>query len=161
MTGCGPVAGTTAAKTTYQCVSEFNARVVGGIFLKSGALSFGITDTTQQGSITTPSAPSNLGTTGALPGSVTSYLTYGGCPTVQAAYTNAAFPSGVPLPQQGSTLSGLVDFPRAVGALEAHLVLGYFNERTLTNPALNQSGAFATIKVLTPFQRVAPPCKRS
>ncbi len=158
--GCGVAK--TKPVTVLQCVPEFSNRVVGGVFLRNGPggmFGIGVTDTAaSQGNVTAGSAASNLGTSGALPGSIVSYITYAGCPRVSAAYTDAAFPSGVPLPQQGTTVSGAMDYPLAIRFAEVHAVLGYFNERTVTNAAFNQSGAFATLKISTPFQRVARPC---
>jgi hypothetical protein len=113
-------------------------------------LNFGATDTSAlPGSISAAGAARNLGTSGALPGSVTVYAAYTGCPRISAAYTNAAFPTGVPLPQQGSTLSGQVDYPIVIGALQLDLAAGMFNERPLPNSGPSSSGAFGSFYLST------------
>jgi hypothetical protein len=162
VTGCGTT--TVSHKTVYQCLTDVDDRGVGGIFLRNGPngkFGIGATDTsTMQGNVTAGSAARSLGTTGALPGTTTSYITYSGCPRVSAAYTNAAFPSGVPLPQQGQTISGIIDYPWVIGAQQIDFTLGYFNERTSTNGTLDQSGVFGMIKISTPFHMEDSACGR-
>jgi|GEM_PF-7134234 len=161
VTGCGSITTKTKPKKTfYECATEMDDRGVGGLFLNSGKFGVGATDTsTMQGNVTAGSAARNLGTAGALPGSTTSYLTYSGCPIVSAAFTNAAFASGVPLPQQGITLSGVVDYPIVIGPTQMDVNIGYFNERAVVNAAFNESGVFALLKLTTAFQKPHPACK--
>jgi hypothetical protein len=160
VTGCGSTTTKKKPKKTYyECETEMDDRGVGGLFLNSGRFGVGATDTsTMQGNATAGSAARNLGTAGALPGSTTSYLTYSGCPAISAAFTNAAFASGVPLPQQGITLSGVVDYPIVVGPAQMDINIGYFNERAVVNAAFNESGVFAMLKLSTAFQKAHASC---
>jgi len=152
VTACGTASSKSAP--TYQCLTAIDQRFVGGAFFQSGKLEFGATDTAvASGAVSAADVARNLGTSGALPGSTTAYITYDLCPQISIGYTNAAFPSGVPLPQQGATLSGQVVFPVALGALQPDLILGYFNERDITSPAFNQSGFSAILRVGTTFRK--------
>jgi hypothetical protein len=151
VTGCGTAPNSTTKVPVYACETQLANHGVGGMFFKLGSsLNFGATDTSAlPGSISAAGAARNLGTSGALPGSVTVYAAYTGCPRISAAYTNAAFPTGVPLPQQGSTLSGQVDYPIVIGALQLDLAAGMFNERPLPNSGPSSSGAFGSFYLST------------
>ena len=128
------------------------------MFLVAGKLALGATDTSvASGTLSSSDSARNLGTTGGLPGSTTAYLTYGLCPQISLALTNAAFPTGVPLPQAGTTLSGQMDFPVTVGAAQTDLILGYFNERAVTNALFNASGVSAVLRLGTTFRRPPKP----
>jgi hypothetical protein len=161
VTGCGQVPA--VKPTKYACSSNIDNRAVGGLFVRNGPtgkFGVGATDTpTMQGNIASNAAAQNLGTNGALPGAVTSFITYnGGCPNASAAYTNAAFPAGVPFPQQGTTLSSQLEYPIVFGAFQAALTVGYFNEHA-TSGVLNESGAFGIVRISTAFSRASSPCK--
>lgn len=149
VTGCGPTPASTTAKPLFACQTQRANHAVAGLFFQLGSLwNFGATDTSAlPGSISAGGASRNLGTSGALPGSVTGFMSYGGCPKIQVAYTNAAFPAGVPLPQQGNTLSGQLDYPMSLGALQVDVALGYFNEHPIQNSGPSSAGAFAALRL--------------
>ena len=158
VTECSKLSSSKPSAPAFGCLTANDNRFVGGIFVQRGKLEFGATDTSvSSGSAALNNAAHNLGTTGGLPGSTTVYLTYSLCPQITFAYTNAAFPAGVPLPQQGTTLSGQMDFPITAGAQQFDLILGYFNERTATNQAFNESGFSAVLRLGTPFRTPAKP----
>ncbi len=150
VTACG---GTTSGKsTTYQCLTVLDSRAVGGIALRDGALVLGATDTSiQSGSVSAGDAARNIGSSGGLPGAVTGYISFTGCPQVSAAYANAAMVSGIPFPQQGSTFSSQLVWPLAFGTERVDMVLGYFNERALADSTFNDSGFSAVLRLGTTF----------
>jgi hypothetical protein len=150
VTACG--ATISAKSTTYQCLTVLDSRAVGGIALRDGALLLGATDTSiQSGSISAGDAARGIGTSGGLPGAVTGYISFTGCPQISAAYANAAMVSGIPFPQQGSTFSSQLDWPLAAGNERFDIVLGYFNERALANASFNDSGFAAVLRLGTTF----------
>lgn len=156
VTACGAASSGRNAK--YQCLTVVDNRTVGGISLSHGNLLIGATDTAiQSGALSAGNAARNFGTSGGLPGSVTGYVSLQGCPQVSAAYANAAMVNGIPFPQQGSTLSSQLDYPLAFYNERFDIVLGYFNERALTNPSFNDSGFSAVIRLGTSFGAV-PRC---
>jgi hypothetical protein len=150
VTACG---GTTSGKsTTFQCLTALDSRAVGGIALRDGALVLGATDTSiQSGSVSAGDAARGVASGGGLPGAVTGYISFTGCPQISAAYANAAMVSGIPFPQQGSTLSSQLDWPVATGNERFDIVLGYFNERALANATFNDSGFSAVLRFGTTF----------
>lgn len=81
------------------------------------------------------STPRYFGTYAGTPGAATTYLTYGKCVQATAAYANAAYPSGVPLPQRGTTVSAKIYYSVRRLGFEA----GYSNALDAQNAALNQS----------------------
>jgi hypothetical protein len=148
VTGCNTAPNAPSAKVLYQCGLEPTNHIVGGAFFQVGKeVNFGVTDTPALSSNVgnSGSASHNVGSTGGLPGSVTAYFTYTGCPKIALSYANAAFPSGIPLPQQGSTISSEFDYPVNVHAEQIDVALGYYNERTAFSTAPSSSGAFAAI----------------
>jgi hypothetical protein len=150
VTACG--ASTSGKSTTFQCLTALDSRAVGGIALRDGALVLGATDTSiQSGSVSSGDAARGIGTSGGLPGAVTGYISFTGCPQISAAYANAAMVSGIPFPQQGSTLSSQLDWPIAMGNQRVEMVLGYFNERALATPSFNDSGFSAVLRLGTTF----------
>ena len=133
---------------TYQCLLQPTNHLVGGVFLQIDKLGIGATDTPALASnVGSSGAARNVGTSGSLPGAVTAFLTYAGCPALSAAYANAAFPQGVPLPQQGSTISAEMDYPLRVRATTFDLGLGYFNEQPATLGVPGSAGFFATLRL--------------
>ena len=159
VTGCGTTPKSTPKKPLYACQTQLANHGVGGLFFRVGNLwTFGATDTSAlPGSISAGGAARNLGTNGGLPGSVTGFISYGGCPRVSAAYTNAAFPSGVPLPQQGNTFSAEVDYPLSFHALQLDTAIGAFNEHPVQNSGSATSGGFLAFR-LTAAHPHADPC---
>jgi hypothetical protein len=158
VTACGATSNSKPSAPTFGCLTATDNRAVGGVFLESGKLALGATDTSvASGTLSSSDAARNLGTSGSLPGSTTVYLTYSLCPQISFALTNAAFPSGVPLPQQGTTVSGQVDVPVNFGAAQSNLILGYFNERDVTNALFNESGFSAVLRFGTTFRKVDKP----
>ncbi len=158
VTGCGTTPKSTAKKPLYACQTQQANHGVGGLFFRVGNLwSFGATDTSAlPGSISAGGASRNLGTSGGLPGSVTGFLSYGGCPRISAAYTNAAFPSGVPLPQQGNTFSAEVDYPILFHKLQLDAAIGAFNEHPVQNSGPATSGGFLAFRLTAAHPRVDP-----
>jgi len=163
VTGCNTAPNSTSAMPLYQCGLEQTNHVVGGAFFQVGKeLNFGVTDTPALSSNVgnSGSASHNVGSTGGLPGSVTAYFTYTGCPQIALSYANAAFPSGIPLPQQGSTISSELDYPVHLHAEQIDFALGYYNEHTVSSTAPGSSGAFAAIRFgvqnPAPAQRCGP-----
>jgi hypothetical protein len=152
VTGCNTAPHSKAKAPLYECSLEHTDHVVGGAFFQIGdKLNFGATDTPALSSnvgngLSSLSASHNVGTTGGLPGSVTAYFTYVGCPQVAVSYANAAFPSGVPLPQQGTTFSGELDYPIIFRAQQIDFAAGYYNELPVSSSAQGSSGAFAAIR---------------
>ena len=152
VTACG--ATTSGKSTTYQCLTAQDSRAVGGIALRHGALVLGATDTSiQSGSVSAGDAARGVGQSGGLPGAVTGYISFTGCPQISAAYANAAMVSGIPFPQQGSTFSSQLDWPIAAGNERLDIVLGYFNERASANPSSNDSGFSAVLRLGTTFHQ--------
>ena len=154
-------AATGSRASSLQCFTAMDNRTVGGLFLKNGTLALGVTDTSvASGSVSAGDAARNLGTSGGLPGSLTAYINFTGCPQIAAAYTNAAFPSGVPFPQQGFTLSSQLDYPLAVGQEQLDFVLGYFNEHSTGSAALDESGFSAILRLGTTFRKTSTVCSK-
>lgn len=153
VTACTAIAKSSPTKPTYQCSIVTDNRTVGGAFVQTGKLGLGATDTSvNSGAASSSDAARNLGTSGGLPGSTTAYLTYSLCPQISVAFTNAAFPTTVPLPQHGTTVSGQLDFPVTAGAQQYDLILGYFNEHAAINQSFNESGFSAVLRLGTRFQ---------
>jgi hypothetical protein len=157
VTSCNQSGGT-SAKPLYVCGLQATNNVVGGVMFSAGKVKLGVTDTPALSANVGPSvAAHNLGATGTLPGSLSAYLSYAGCPTVTVAFANAAFPSGVPLPQQGSTFAIETDVPATAGIFRFDLGIGYYNERPVQNSGPSSTGAFVSLRLAGQ----APPPQRA
>ena len=162
VSACQATPASSAKRATIQCALVTDNRAVGGVFLQTGSLQVGATDTSVA-SNSVATSPLHNASGGSQPGGTTAYFTYKGCPQISAAYANAAFPTGVPFPQQGSTFSGQLSVPIYVGALEPDLIFGYFNERSTASPAFSESAVSIVVRIGTTFKvpEKKAPCNHS
>ncbi|HEY0615320.1 MAG TPA: hypothetical protein VGC96_11790, partial [Candidatus Elarobacter sp.] len=159
VTNCIPAGQTAAKKAAFACGLVPTHDPVGGVNVQTGKLKFGVSDSPALGGDVASNPGRNVGTTGGLPGSVSAYFIYSGCPVISAAYANAAFPSGIPLPQQGSTVSVQADYPGRVGSVALNIGLGYFNERPAQNSGPAVAGAFIALRFGSQTAPLKSPCK--
>ena len=140
------------------CSTAHDHAATWALFVNRQPIGFGVANTANAaipGDISA-SASRYFGSYVNAPGSITSFVSFTKCVNLSAAYTNAAYPSGVPLPQKGSTISAKAYLPLGNFGLES----GYFKTTDFQNSAYNQSGYYALIRFLTAFKKpvVSPGC---
>jgi hypothetical protein len=155
VTNCAP------APVKIVCSTGHDHAATWALFANRTPIGFGIATTSSAsipGDLAIASTARYFGSFVNAPGSVTSYVTFTKCLQASADYTNAAYPSGIPLPQQGATVAGKVYYPFHNLGLEA----GYFNVRDTQSSTLNQSGFYTLIRFATSFGKAvpAPGCRR-
>jgi hypothetical protein len=143
------------------CSTAHDHAATWALFLRRAPIGFGLANTASAaipGDLAAGSTSRYFGSYVNAPGSVTSYLSFAKCVDLSAAYTNAAFPTGVPLPQKGSTISAKAYVPLGPFGVEG----GYFRTTDTANTTLNQSGYYALVRFLTVFRKAdpAPGCSR-
>jgi hypothetical protein len=156
VTTCAP-----GAASTVLCATSHDHAATWAAFLTRQPIGFGIANTASAaipGDLAVASTSKYFGSYINAPGSVTSYISFSKCIDLSAAYTNAAYPAGIPLPQKGTTLSAKAYFPLGSFGLEG----GYFRTTDFQNTALNQSGYYTLIRFMTDFKKAgpAPGCSR-
>ncbi len=83
------------------------------------------------------------------PGTSTGFLMYNGsCFYAEAAYTNAAYVSNMPLAQKGSTVAGEIDVPFKLFGIG----FGYFNNIVTNAPSNDQRGGYVSLRLNYPFK---------
>jgi hypothetical protein len=149
VTICAPSAKSVLCSTAHDHAATW------ALFLNRSPIGFGLANTASAaipGDIAAGTTSRYFGSYVNSPGSVTSYVSFSKCIDLSAAYTNAAFPTGVPLPQRGSTVSAKAYVPLRSFGVEG----GYFRTTDTSNVTLNQSGYYALVRFLTVFHKPAP-----
>lgn len=149
VTNCAP------APTLIVCTTGHDHAGTWAIFLNHDPVGFGVATTSSTsipGDLAVASTARYFGSYVNAPGSVTSYITFNKCVQFSAAYTNAANPTGVPLPQKGATTAIKVYYPFHDFGLEA----GYFNITDTQSSTFNQSGYYTLLRFATSFKKPAP-----
>ncbi len=155
VTTCAP-----AAKTIL-CATSHDHAATWALFVNRQPIGFGLANTASSaipGDLAVATTSKYFGSYVNSPGSVTSFVSFSKCVNLSAAYTNAAYPTGVPLPQKGATVSAKAYVPLGDFGLEG----GYFRATDTQNSTLNQSGYYALLRFMTDFKKPdpAPGCSR-
>jgi hypothetical protein len=148
VTTCAP--GATA--TSILCATSHDHAATWAAYLAREPIGFGIANTSSAaipGDLAVGSTARYFGSYINAPGSVTSYVSFNKCIDLSAAYTNAAYPTGIPLPQKGTTVSAKAYLPLGNFGLEG----GYFRTTDFQNSTLNQSGYYALIRFVAAFKK--------
>ena len=149
VTDCAP------AGKTIDCASAHDHAATWAFFATRQPIGFGIANTSSAsipGDLSLAATSKYFGSYVNAPGSVTSYISYTRCVGVAAAYTNAAYPTGIPLPQKGSTISAKLYYPVSFFGVEG----GYFRTTDFQSSTYNQSGYYALLRFGTNFRRPKP-----
>jgi hypothetical protein len=139
VTNCAP------APKIVTCATAHDHAGTYAVFVNRSPFAFGVATTASAsipGDLAIATTSRYFGSYVNAPGSVTSYFSFTKCIGVTAAYTNAAFPSGIPLPQRGATISTKLFYPFHNFGVEA----GYYNVTNTQNSALNQSGYYTLLR---------------
>lgn len=155
VTDCAP------APKIIACATAHNHASTWAVFAKQEPIGFGLTNAASAsipGDLALASTSRYFGSYENAPGSVTSYINYSNCLQVSAAYTNAAYPTGIPLPQRGTTAFAKFYYPLRNFGLEG----GYFNTKDFQSPTLNASGFYLLARFVTNFKRAVaqPACQK-
>jgi hypothetical protein len=140
---------------TILCSTAHDHAATWALFLNRAPVGFGLANTASAaipGDLAVASTSRYFGSYVNAPGSVTSYVSFSKCVNLSAAYTNAAFPTGIPLPQKGSTVTAKAYLPVGAFGLEG----GYFRTSDIANANLNQSGYYALLRFVTAFRKPVP-----
>jgi hypothetical protein len=140
---------------TVLCSTAHDHAATWALFVNRAPVGFGLANTASAaipGDLAVASTSRYFGSYVNAPGSVTSYLSFSRCVNLSAAYTNAAFPTGIPLPQKGSTVSAKAYLPLGLFGLEG----GYFRTTDSQNASLSQSGYYGLVRFITAFKKPDP-----
>jgi hypothetical protein len=150
VTNCAPL-----PKSLIECATAHDHAATWAIFASHQPFGFGIANTASAsipGDLALASTSKYFGSYVNAPGSVTSYVSYTRCLSLSAGYTNAAYPTGIPLPQKGTTLSAKVYYPISTFGIEG----GYFRTTDFQSSTYNQSGYYALLRFGTTFRKPVP-----
>ena len=155
VTACAP------ALKSILCSTAHDHAATWGLFINRQPIGFGLANTASAaipGDLAVATTSRYFGSYVNAPGSVTSYISFNKCVALSAAYTNAAYPIGIPLPQKGSTVSAKAYLPFGNFGLEG----GYFTASDTQNSTLNSSGYYVLLRFATTFRKPipAPGCSR-
>jgi len=158
VTACAPAPILIVCSTAHDHVGTWAA------FINRQPIGFGIANTASAaipGDLAAGTTSRYFGSYINAPGSITSYLSFSKCVgsksfNLSAAYTNAGYPSGVPLPQQGSTVSAKAVYPFALPFGTIGVESGYFRSSDFQKTSLNQSGYYGLVRFSTTFRRPLP-----
>jgi hypothetical protein len=149
VTTCAP------APKLIACATSHDHAATWALFATRSPVGFGVANTASTaipGDLAVATTSRYFGSYVNAPGSVTSFLSYNRCIGITAAYSNAAYPTGVPLAQKGETVTAKVYYPVSFFGIEG----GYFRSTDLQNTTLSQSGYYALLHFGTTFKRPVP-----
>ena len=143
------------APRIVECATAHDHSATWALFAAKQPIGFGIANTASTaipGDLALATTSRYFGSYVNAPGSVTSYIAYTRCIGISAAYTNAAYPTGIPLPQKGATVTAKIYYPISFFGIEG----GYFRTTDLQNSTLNQSGYYTMLRFGTTFKKPVP-----